>query len=197
MKRSIFLFVFSALLFNSAVVFADKTTFFGVAIQNGSATHSLDGIDDIDMDSSGFSLYLGSEINDFSRIKGGMHFSNYESKDSEGLDIDNFGFEIDYLLFFKVNRLKPYLSVGMDSASWSYDEEYFGELSESSILGVGLRLGTGVLFHVSDSIEIDAGVLYKKIKWQDIEYIRFFGDNVTLKQDTSVLNFQLGLNYKF
>lgn len=176
---------------------ANKKTYIGLGYQTGKGTHKLKtdfGTEKIDIDTSTYNLILGSEINDYLRLQGGMHLLNYESKHSaDGLEIKALGFHFDSQFYTRLNRLKPYLSIGIETNIWDYDEDFFGDnLSEDYILGAGLRFGAGVIFELAQSFEFEVAALYKTAIWQKIDY-----HTDTLKQETDAIDLNLGLNFKF
>lgn len=202
MKLFNIFYIVPLLMLLSAQSFANST-YVGIEYQIGQGKHKFSGhtSESVNIDTSTIGIKFGHAFSNESRIEGGISFSSYDGESGKSFDMDIKGVEFDYLFVKNNKKVLPYISLGLELDNWDYDKEYFGKLSENSIMGLGFRLGAGLIFRLNSSFEISTGIMHKIIKWKDIEGEIDRGMlmpyTYTIKQKTNQTHFKLGLNYRF
>lgn len=180
----------------SSLAADESNLYVGLDIISSSNTFTVDvagGSADFDDDSSAFKLKFGSALSDGWRLQGYFLHETYDETifDDKNDALNEIG--LDLIKGFEVTpEFSPFIQAGI-GYGWMDVEG----LSESSIKEVSVKIGAGVMYKVTPTFELLAGVDFQVRKWQDIElFIPNYG-TYTVETSEKSTKLYIGANVHF
>ena len=164
----------------------------GIDMLSSKNTFTVDvnglGSASVDDDSKAFKLKIGSSNSDGWRYQGYYLRETYDVPvfDATNDALNEIG--LDVIKGFEVTpEFSPFLQAGFGIGSMSING-----YSESSILEYNLKVGAGLMYKITQSIEAIVGADYQYRAWQDIQV-----GTVTISTSEKSTKLYAGLNYHF
>jgi len=169
--------------------------YFGVDIFKSKLSYEFENTtfnttNDFDTNSKGFRLKFGTVSENNWRVQGSFSVENMDDNVFSINDTDGNLYEIgvDVIKAFEVTpNFAPFVLVGLNRG-WMSVSGY----NVSTIDSYAIKAGAGILYSISETIELTAGVDFKFRVWSEIE---FAGQKIQ-PTDTSVTPY-VGLNVHF
>jgi len=143
---------------------------------------------DVDDNSKGFKLKVGIEVSDGWRFQGYYLGETYDTPvfDASNDYLSEIG--IDVIKGFEVTpKFSPFVQVGL-GYGWMDVDGY----TDDAISAVSMKIGAGVMYKVTDNIELLAGIDLQYRKWQDIKI-----NTITFETSEKSTKLYAGLNFHF
>ncbi len=175
------LIVASLLLAGTSVFAADTNKFYiGAGVNSGSGTqtrsYSSGGEYETEYDASSTNIKFGFLLNSGNRMEIGIETitadksggNNFNANTTSGDTSSEFtGYNLDYLIMFNgKEKLKSYIDLGFGIYK---NDEITGYNSSTgsaeTATGIALNLGAGLVFGITDNIEIEGAYKMKSISW--------------------------------
>jgi hypothetical protein len=108
--------------------------------------------------------------------------------------------DIDFKLYPSINsQLQPYLLVGMgipwlvvhDGAATAF------EVSDATLLGIGLNIGGGLAYYIQPKICVNGGIIYRWINYSSATGVSSASNDIEGGLDGSGLTLKIGIAFTF
>jgi len=195
MKKSIALLCGS--LLSVSLLAEDISRYVGIDYLSNSTTQTRGSSitsRDFDNDGSGLKFKLGYKNENNLRFQVYVQNENYDTSafSEGGSDGNLLEFGLDVIKAHKFsNGISPFVEVGAGYGLMSIDgflDDYISEIS--------LKVGVGVMYNITPTLEAIVGVDYQYRKWDDIEIIDGLSDEtLTTKENTSRIYFGANLHF--
>lgn len=162
-------------------VFSSSNTF---TLENASTGASAD----VDVDSDGFKLKFGANLDEGWRVQGYYQHETYDEPlyDNTNDVLSEIG--VDVIKGFEVTpKFSPFIQAGL-GYGWMDVEGY----SESTANSVSLKFGAGVMYKVTPMFEALAGIDFQYRNWTDLQL-----GTTTIEIDETATKFYIGANFHF
>jgi opacity protein-like surface antigen len=153
-------------------------------------SHSTVGhIAEWDNDSKGFKLKLGSTLEDNWRLQGYLLSQTYDTPIFDYTNDRLTEVGIDVIKAFPVNsEFSPFVQGGIGYGMMDLDRRYY---TDDAIDALSFKIGGGILYKLSDTMELTAGLDLQYRSWADIEY---YG---SIETDETTATLYIGTNFHF
>ncbi len=169
--------------------------YFGVDLFNADLSYTFQNTSfntsiDHDTKSKGFRLKMGTRAEDNWRVQGHLSVENIDDNifSLTGNDGDLVELGADVIKAFELSdSFSLYILGGVSYGSMSVKG-----YNEDTINNLGLKLGTGVLFAINETLELTAGIDFKYRAWTDVQLL---GQTIETSDSSSYP--YLGINIHF
>ena len=195
MKKTLIGLAFAASI-SSSLLAEDLYVGIDGFVSNGDFDYSVSGASignfSESYDGKGFKLKFGSLLDYNLRLQG--YYQN-ESMDNSDNSDNEVGF--DLIKAFEVtSAFYPFLQAGVGYGWMKLDDEPGFVTDDSNINFVSMKVGAGLIYKITNNVEILGGVDWQKRYWQDVKYV-FGSQSMTLEVDNTSISYYAGLNYLF
>ena len=168
MKKIIIGALLGASLVSMNAMAEESGLYVGLDAFTSSNTFTLEALGasaDVDNDSDGFKLKFGSTLNEGWRVQGYFQHETYDETlyDDKNDALNEIG--VDVIKGFEVTpEFSPFIQVGL-GYGWMDVEGY----SESTANEVSLKLGAGVMYKITPTFEVIAGIDFQHRTWSELQ----------------------------
>lgn len=143
-----------------------------------------------DVDTSGGTLKFGVILGSGDRAE--VSLVNFDRSSSvSGESFNSYSaIDLDYLFVLSKDSIQPYIGLGVGSISFDNTGALYA--SGQDLRGVSLNISAGIIMEVIPSIEVEAGLKFKGIAWQD-STDGFY----TYQRESSISSVFVGANLRF